>query len=153
MPETNPNADIQFSDNELAELEQNSIALKTGERRDAVRLADSWAAHIDKIDHDRALPWSDRSVWNEYDFCAALAIRDYLNTAIENLPAPLSDKVSEYVSEADERYQAITAEDSGKRMAAVAQVDRTGRGWWWYRVPDSGPIVEDLARWAHLEAE
>jgi hypothetical protein len=32
-------------------------------------------------------------------------------------------------------------------MATIAEVDLTGRPWWWRRVPDSGPITEDLARY------
>ncbi|SFK45249.1 hypothetical protein SAMN05216467_3380 [Cellulomonas sp. KH9] len=40
----------------------------------------------------------------------------------------------------------ITVDDDGVRMARVA--GRTGeRGWWWFRVPDSGPIVRDLERY------
>ncbi|WP_157163540.1 hypothetical protein [Nocardia aobensis] len=151
MAEINKGGNVQFSDTERAELENHSVTLASGDRRDAIRLADSWAAHIEKIDNDRALPWSDRSVWNEYDFCAALTIRDYLNSAIELLPPPLAEKVSTYTSEADNRYLSITVEDSGKRMSAVAKVDPNTRQWWWYRVPDSGPILEDLARWDRFE--
>ena len=127
--------------------------MTSGERRDAIRLADSWTAHVEKIDRDRALPWSDRTVWNEYDLCATLAIRDYLDAAINNLPAPLAVKVSKYSAGSDRRYRSITVTDSGKRMAAVAEVDPSGRGWWWYRVPDSGPILEDLTRWNRFESE
>ncbi|AHH15020.1 hypothetical protein NONO_c02030 [Nocardia nova SH22a] len=92
-------------------------------------------------------------MWNEYDLCAALTIRDYLDVAIDMLPIALAAKVSEYVRGPDSRFRAVTVADSGNRMAAIAQVDPTGRGWWWYRVPDSGPILEDLARWDRFESE
>ncbi|MFX0573318.1 hypothetical protein [Nocardia nepalensis] len=151
MSNLDDHAHLHFSEDEIADIKSNSITLKSGEERDAIRLADSWEAHVEKIDRDRNLPWSDRTVWNEYDLNAAYAIRDYLESAINNLPAPLGTKMTSYVSAADDRFMSITVEDSGKRMAAVANIDITGRGWWWFRVPDSGPIVEDLARWSRFE--
>ncbi len=36
-------------------------------------------------------------------------------------------------------------------MSAVANVEPSERKWWWYRVPASGPILEDLARWDSFE--
>ncbi|MFI7669290.1 hypothetical protein [Nocardia sp. NPDC049526] len=144
-------ARVHFSEDEIVDIKNHPITLKSGEERDAIRLADSWEAHVEKIDRDRSLPWSDRTVWNEFDLNAAFAIRDYLESAINNLPARLGAKMTSYVSEADNRFMSITIEDSGKRMAAVANIDITGREWWWFRVPDSGPIVEDLARWSRFE--
>jgi hypothetical protein len=32
-------------------------------------------------------------------------------------------------------------------MSRVAGVEPSGRGWWWRRVPETGPIAEDLARY------
>ncbi|RJO76773.1 hypothetical protein D5S18_11000 [Nocardia panacis] len=125
--------------------------MSTGEERDAIRLAESWEAHVEKIDRDRSLPWSDRTVWNEYDLCAALLIRDRLESAIRKLPEPVASKMNSYATGADERFMSITVEDSGKRMAAVAKIDLAGQGWWWFRIPDSGPIIEDLARWSRFE--
>lgn len=151
VTEINNGGAVQFSETERAELINHAVTLASGERRDAIRSADSWAAHIKKIDNDRSSPWSDRSVWNEYDFCAALTIRDYLDTAIDVLSPPLADKVTRYASATDNRYRSITVEDSGKRMSAVAKVDPSTRKWWWFRVPDSGPILEDLARWDRFE--
>ncbi|MEV6426148.1 hypothetical protein [Nocardia australiensis] len=142
-----------FADDEVAIIERSTVRLKSGEERNAIQLADSWEAHVEKIDRDRSLPWSDRSVWNEYDLCAAMSVRDYLKSAINTLPEKLSEKMAAYVSEADDVFRSITVDDSGKRMAAVADSDTSGRGWWWFRVPDSGPITEDLARWNRYEDE
>lgn len=152
MSDTSENS-VQFTQDELTYMNNNPIALASGERRDAIRLADAWTAHVEKIDQDRALPWTDRTVWNEHDLCAALTLRDYLDAAIRVLPAPLAVKVSKYADGPDRRFRMITVDDSGKRMAAVAGVDPVGREWWWYRVPDSGPILEDLSRWDRFESE
>ena len=142
-----------FSEGEITDIKSRPIRLGTGEERDAIRLADSWEAHVEKIDRDRALPWSDRTVWNEFDLCAALTIRDRLESAMNNLSEILGARMAGYVAEADDRFMSITVEDSGKRMGAVAELDITGRGWWWFRIPNSGPIVEDLARWSRFENE
>jgi hypothetical protein len=142
-----------FSEDETADIKSHPVKWASGKEVDAIGLADAWEAHVEKIDLDRALPWSDRTVWNEFDLCAAFAIRDHLESAVNNLPAPLGAKMMSYASDADKRFISITVEDSGKRMAAVAELDITGRGWWWLRVPDSGPIVEDLARWSRFENE
>ncbi|GAA5067214.1 hypothetical protein [Nocardia callitridis] len=151
MTQADSGATLDFSEDEISEFEARSIALSSGDRRSALQLADSWAVHVDKIDRDRALSWTDRTVWNEYDFSAAIIIRDYLSDAMRNLVSPLSGKVLEYVANPDERYRAITVGDSGMRMAAVSRVEVSGRGWWWYRVPDSGPVLEDLARWDRFD--
>jgi hypothetical protein len=106
-----------------------------------------WAQQVKKIDLDRALPASDRSVWNEHDLAGALFLRDFLEDSLSKLRAPVREKMEHYVAEADERFRSFTVDDSGQRMARVAEVDMAGRSWWWFRVPTSGPIAEDLSRY------
>lgn len=122
-----------------------------GAERDVIQLRDAWAAHVRKIDADRALPYEDHTVWNEHDLCAALIIRDCLQLAIDGLPAEVASKATEYAATVDESFRSYTVADSGRRMAAVAEMGLRDRGWWWFRVPDSGPIVQDLARWDKFE--
>jgi hypothetical protein len=98
----------QFSEDDLIAIRRQPIKLSTGEERDAIRLADSWAAHVEKIDDDRALPWSDRTVWNEFDLCAAMIVREYVEDAIAVLPEYLRAKMYDYISDADERFMAVT---------------------------------------------
>lgn len=90
-------------------------------------------------------------MWNEHDLCAALIIRDFLQRAIDRLPEEVASKAAAYAAAADESFLSYTVADSGKRMAAVAGMDANGRGWWWFRVPDSGPILRDLVRWDKFE--
>lgn len=80
-----------------------------------------------------------------------MIFREYAEEAIAALPDKLRVRMKEYISDADDRFMSITVPDSGKRMAAVAERDTTDRGWWWFRIPDSGPILEDLARWNRYE--
>jgi hypothetical protein len=37
-------------------------------------------------------------------------------------------------------------DDPRMRMAEIADVDLTGGPWWWLRIPDSGPVAEDLSK-------
>jgi hypothetical protein len=47
-----------------------------------------------------------------------------------------------HVAEADARFRSYTVDDTAGRLAKVAHVGPASRGWWWRRVPDSGPIAE-----------
>ncbi|MBF6439285.1 hypothetical protein [Nocardia cyriacigeorgica] len=134
----------EFSDTELQEIQSHSIRYASGERREAIRLAAAWEAHVDKIDRDRELPRTDRSVWTEYDFVAALTMRDFLQDALDLLPATLRDKLTQLIEPVDDRYRGYTVPDSGTRVSAIADVDISHRGWWWFRIPSTGPIAEDF---------
>jgi hypothetical protein len=136
-----------FSDAELAELEAAKPQPGDG-KPDALGLARAWELHVAKIDDDRALPWDDRSVWNEHDLAGTLFMRDFVEDALARLRPALADKVRAYVDRTDERFRSVTTQDSGLRMGTVAHVEVAGRGWWWFRVPDSGPILQDLATYA-----
>lgn len=137
-----------FDDGEIAEIEASKLSLSESTKVDAFDLALSWASKVRKIDLDRGLPWSDRNVWNEHDLAGTLFWRDHLRRSLDQLPAALRTRLEQFVAQADDRFRSITVEDSGRRMAAIAGVDPAGRSWWWYRVPDSGPIAEDLAKYS-----
>jgi hypothetical protein len=136
-----------FSDAEIAEIATHTVRLTEDTAPDAIELAMGWANRVQKIDLDRALPWSDRTVWNEHDLAGTLFVRDFLQDALEQLPATLRERLETWVAESDERFRSYTVDDPAGRMAKIAEVDLTGRPWWWRRVPDSGPITEDLARY------
>jgi hypothetical protein len=137
-----------FDDGEIAEIEASKLSLSESTKVDAFDLAVSWASKVRKIDLDRALPWSDRTVWNEHDLAGTLFWRDHLRRGLDQLPADLRTRLEQFVAQADDRFRSITVEDSGRRMTAIAGVEPDGRSWWWYRVPDSGPIAEDLAKYS-----
>jgi hypothetical protein len=115
-----------LSDADLAEIAANKP--KPGDDQpDALGLATAWEHHVAKIDSDRALPWSDRSVWTEHDLAAALFMRDFVENALTRLPPALADKVRRYVAITDEKFRSFTADDSGERMAKIAGIDRAGK--------------------------
>jgi hypothetical protein len=136
-----------FEDDEIAEIGAHPIVLGENTERDAIDMAMAWSAHVRKIDADRALPWEDRSVWTEHDLAAALYIRDFVQLALDKLSVSLRDRLQQYVTTVDDHFRSYTVDDPAGRMGKVAHVDLAGRGWWWRRVPDSGPIVDDLRRY------
>ena len=142
-----PQIRAMFDDDEIAEIGTHPIVLGESTEGDAIDMAMAWAAHVQKIDADRVLPWEDHSVWTEHDLAAALYIRDFLQLALDRLSPSLRDRLQQYVTTIDEHFQSYTVDDPAGRMAKVADVDLTGRPWWWRRVPDSGPIVQDLANY------
>ncbi|MEV6900402.1 hypothetical protein [Amycolatopsis sp. NPDC051372] len=116
-----------------------------GDDHDALRLAKAWFLHVEKLDSDRALPPTDHTVWTEHDLAAALFMRDFVEDALAGLEPELADRVRPGVTAADDLFRSFTVEDPGDRMAKVAHIDLAGRGWWWFRVPASGLIAQDLA--------
>ena len=132
---------------ELAELAADAVPLPDESKPDAVTLAVAWAKHVSKMDDDRALPYSDRTVWTEHDLAGSLFLRDRLERALAAIRPALRERIDDSVKTADDRFRSYTVDDSGKRIAHIAGVDVAGRGWWWFRVPVDGPIVQDLANY------
>lgn len=134
-----------FAEEDLAAMAADAVALPDGSTPDAVTLAVAWAKHVSKLDADRALPYTDRSVWTEHDLAGSMFLRDNLDRALAALRPPLRERVAAFVQPADEQFRSFTVDDSGERIAVIARVDVAGRGWWWFRVPADGPITQDLA--------
>jgi hypothetical protein len=128
-----PGIKALFSEAEIAEIEARPVQLSTKRSRDAIDLAAAWAHQVEKIGDERELAGS-------------LLLRDFLQEALDGLRPPLRERLTDWVAGVDDRYRALTVDDPAGRMALVAAVDPTGRGWWWRRLPDTGPIAEDLAR-------
>ena len=136
-----------FSGPELALIEDSAWVDEFGNRHDGLVSTIGWVSHVEKLDKDRALPMTDRTIWTEHDLAAALFIRDFLARALDKLPSAIAQRLSPFAEEADARFQSFTIQDSGARMATVAGVDLSGRGWWWYRVPADGPVAVFLSRY------
>jgi hypothetical protein len=136
-----------LSDTDITEIAAHPVQFTDDKTLDAVDLAWGWASRVRKMDNDRALPWSDRTVWNEHDLAGSLFIRNFLQKALEKVPESVRPRLQDYVDQADAQFRSYTVDDPAGKMARIAHVDLAGRPWWWRRVPVSGPITEDLARW------
>jgi hypothetical protein len=77
-----------------------------------------------------------------------LEIEDYTNDlysreVLERLPEPLRARFAADVAAADERFRAASEPDAGGRLGRWFRVDDK-QGWWWHRIPRSGPLAELL---------
>jgi len=136
-----------FTDAEIAEIESRPVVLNESTKLDAIDLAVGWMNDVQKIDEDRALPSSNRSIWTEHDLAGTLFLRDFLQKALDQLSPSVKSRMEDYVRQTDERFRSYTVDDPAGRMAAVAAVDLATRPWWWRRVPESGPIAEFLTQY------
>lgn len=147
MPDIPPEIQSTLHDDDLAVIRANKIPLGGNTERDVIELVVAWAKNVAKIDSDRALPASDRGVWTEHDFVGTLFLRDHVQRALDQLSPNVREKIENYVAGTDDKFRSFTMEDSGQRTARIAEIDITGRPWWWFRVPISGPIALDLSRY------
>jgi hypothetical protein len=136
-----------FGPDEIAEIKSRAIPFGSDQVVDALQFADGWATRVAKFDADRALDWTDHSVWNEHDLAGSLHQRDFLERALAQLPTGLRDRLTAWVGTIDERFRGYTVDDPAGKMAKIADVDQNGRPGWWRRVPVDGPIVRDLANY------
>jgi hypothetical protein len=147
MPSSLDDFRSNFSAADLAVVAERAPVHQSGSRLDAISMAASWAAHVNKLDHDRHLAADDHSVWTEHDLVAALFVRDFLHNALVLLPSDLAARIEKLTTDADDLFRSFTSEDSGIRITKIAEVNPEGRGWWWYRLPTDGPIAIDLANY------
>ncbi|SEC52144.1 hypothetical protein SAMN04489727_4054 [Amycolatopsis tolypomycina] len=136
--------DDTFSEAERVELSAFRYAVDDEKSLGVLDLLVAWALHVRKIGADRAKPASDRDVWGAHDLVAAMFLRSFLAVCLEELPQPLHGKVAEQVARHDERFKSMTRPDDERLLEQVAGEDLSAKPWWWHRVPDSGPIAEEL---------
>ncbi|MEV4239055.1 hypothetical protein AB0J47_28190 [Nocardia sp. NPDC049737] len=133
-----------FSDTELADIK--SQPYQVGRRSFTVlELVAAWAAHVEKIDKDRAKPTSDPKVWGAYDLLAAMSMRSSLEKSMSQMPDSIRGKISFLTTEIDKQFVSITQPDEKNLVAEFEEADLSNRPWWWHRIPDSGPILDELS--------
>jgi hypothetical protein len=141
-PLDEPNA--HFTEGERAELESCRYQMTPQRSLSVIELATAWALHVRKIGADRTMSPDDPRTWGPHDLVAALYIRDFLADCVSRLPAELRVKASAAIRPYDEMFQALTQPDSDRLVARVAESSLEGKPWWWHRIPDSGPMLDEL---------
>jgi hypothetical protein len=111
---------------------------------DLVNLLRGWKRHVDKIEHDLPLPSSDRSVWGAHDLVAAVSLRSFLQEGLDELEPELRRRVERVMGEVDERFQSYTEVDEFGLLEQIDGRSNPSRGWWWRRIPKTGPAREEL---------
>jgi hypothetical protein len=70
-----------------------------------------------------------------------LETRDELESAVDALPEPTRDEVTQALSEVDRRFAEATEDDGGQALTAEAGPMPAGAydRWWWRRIPQPPP--------------
>ncbi|MFI6045244.1 hypothetical protein ACIA8C_26680 [Nocardia sp. NPDC051321] len=84
--------------------------------------------------------WNAKDV---HDLVYDLRIRDAIEDSLPQLSEDLRPAVEKWVAQYDRIYSSLTVDDSRRWVALKGQRRREKLNWWWYRIPASGPVVEE----------
>jgi hypothetical protein len=128
-----------------AQLRASMVDIGYGRTRAMYDLILGWAAHVRRLKEERvASLLTNPSVWNEHDYVAALFIRDFVEAGLSLLDNSLVSVAQQLISRVDAEYMSFTQAGCRELLARVAQIDTANRGWWWDRMPTSGPVFDQL---------
>jgi hypothetical protein len=133
-----------LDETEVARLNETVVPLSPDRSlglADAVR---AWWEHVSKVETDLTAGPADRSVWGAHDLVAALVIRDLVAEGLSRLGPEMSTRVEPVVADVDRRFVEVTEEDPERSIERVDGRSAEGRGWWWGRIPERGPIHDEL---------
>jgi hypothetical protein len=127
-----------------------AITVEFGNRdRSLLSLIDAWSAHVLKLYEELDLDLDDltASTWNADDLVGAYILRDAVETGLNQLHG-LTGEPREVASlrATDQLLVTFTFDDAdgllNRRMANVSERS----GWWWRRLPQRGPVIQDLTQ-------
>lgn len=129
---------------EISKVQQVSVRVSATREIDLCDLIAGWYQHVRKIENDLPLPNSDRTAWGVYDLLAALSLRDFVARGLGELDADYSAAAAVAVRDVDERFLSYTERDDSRCIEKLDDSISENRGWWWKRIPISGPIRREM---------
>lgn len=129
---------------EVSRLRQISVRVSASREIDLCDLVTGWYQHVRKMESDLPLSDSDRTVWGAYDLLAALSLRDFVARGLGELDPGYSMAAAAAVRDVDERFLSYTERDDSQRIKKLDDSIGEGQGWWWKRIPVSGPIRREM---------
>ncbi|WKX73554.1 hypothetical protein [Streptomyces sp. XD-27] len=129
---------------EISKLQQISVRVSASREIDLCDLVAGWYQHLKKMESDLPLSDSDRTVWGAYDLLAALSLRDFVARGLGKLDPDCSTAAAAAVRDVDEKFLSYTEQDDCQRIKKLDDSIGEGRGWWWKRIPVSGPIRREI---------
>lgn len=133
---------------EADQLERIAVSVAPARSLGLVTLLLGWYEHVARMERELDLPDSDRSAWGAHDLIAADSLRDFIARGLEMIPERESRKFSTALSEVDSRFLSYTEVDELDILPRLDGDEARPRGWWWGRIPCSGPIRRDLDRFS-----
>ena len=144
---------FHFADGERAELESCRYEMTPQRSLSVIELMAAWALHVNKIGADRTALPDDPATWGPHDLVAALYIRDFLAECVSRLSTELGDRVGAAIRPYDDMFRSVTQLDRDHLVARVAEMSMIDKPWWWHRIPDSGPMLDELLAFRLLNRE
>lgn len=134
------------SDEAIASLRETRLDLGDGFTKNAADLVLGWAQHVVrlKVEADGATP--AELAWNAWDYVAALVLRELCEIHLVKSSNAGVDAMR-VLAATDEVLRSFT-EDDPRGVVRRFAADDAGTGWWWSRIPASGPIRTELDGWA-----
>ena len=145
--------DEEFTPAESLRLKEIMIPFGTDRKISLITLIKGWVKHVERLESEHSSKHaSDPETWTAWDYIATLLLRDHIEEAIASVSDPLGSKIRVWIKMVDAELCSFTqTDDSGifARFASEAATeDLFSKGWWWSRVPVSGPVREELKEWA-----
>ncbi|TDD58163.1 hypothetical protein E1263_20245 [Kribbella antibiotica] len=129
---------------EADRLGRTVVSVAPAQMLDLVTLLLGWYEHVTRIEKEFELPDSDRSVWGAHDLVAADFLRDFVARGLELVPEGEAKNFLIALSEVDSKFLSYTEEDKDRVVIGLSGDESEIRGWWWSRIPISGPVRRDL---------
>jgi hypothetical protein len=137
-----------LSEADVATMARTAFDLGHGHSRSVAELVGSWAAHASRLHAEQYLrPGEDNEAWTAHDYVAALIIRDFVERALRLLPRIVEDHAFTAVTKYDELLRSFTEPDGTGILQRFAP-DEWNAAWWWQRLPQSGPVRQELDAFA-----
>ncbi len=80
------------------------------------------------------------------EYIAAVCSRDLLQDVCDRLGRATPRSLVAPMRDADTRFSRATVDDADRLLARFYNVE-AHRGWWWHRVPATGPLAAELSQY------
>jgi hypothetical protein len=137
-----------LTEEDRSTMEATAFDLGHGHSRSVADLVVGWAAHVNRLHSELYLrPGEDNEAWTAHDYVAALIIRDFVENALRLLPRAVEDHALTAVTKHDELLRSFTEPDATGILQHFAPQEWNSH-WWWQRLPQAGPVRQDLDAFA-----
>jgi hypothetical protein len=125
-------------------LEEIEYRVAPGTSITVANMVRGWANDVRRfIGNIHTTPIRDAVIWNADDYIGALTMRSMAEEARSQVPTQLQNELGEWLDRIDSDYRGFTGPDDSRLLEKWIRHD-VPDDWWWHRVPDSGPVLQEL---------
>jgi hypothetical protein len=131
-------------DDEPDPLAQVTVTLPYGGEMTLADVASSWASRVRRFQAEQHKSLDDPATWGGHDYIGTLYWRSHVAAAIQQAPDDVRDVMLDRVAPADEAFMSFTEPDLRGLVSRFANEQPPDSGWWWQRLPRTGPAREEM---------